>query len=287
MGGMITATVLAIFFIPVFFVVVRARLQGRRRARAAGPRRPAAKRRAGGIGGRGRPCLIAACSRRRWPRSLAVAGCSMIPTYERPAAPVPATYPLETTPAVAPSGPAAADVEWQRFFADPRLQRLIELALVNNRDLRIAVLNIEQARALYDVRRADELADARHRRQRRPRRHQQRQHRHRLHRRRRGRRLRARSLRPRPLAERGGAQPVPGDRGGEKGGADQPGRQRRDDLPRPAGRRRAARRHPADAGDARGIDPPHQAALRQRRLVRARLPAVGIAARRRARRARR
>ena len=59
--------------------------------------------------------------------------------------------------AAALSSPAAADVEWQRFFADPRLKRLIELALANNRDLRIAVLNIDQARALYGVRRADEL----------------------------------------------------------------------------------------------------------------------------------
>jgi multidrug efflux system outer membrane protein len=87
---------------------------------------------------------------------VAFAGCTMIPSYERPAAPVPATYPLETTPAGPPAGPAAAEVEWQRFFADPRLRRLIELALASNRDLRIAVLDIEQARALYDVRRADE-----------------------------------------------------------------------------------------------------------------------------------
>src|SRR6185295_12612142 len=84
-------------------------------------------------------------------------GCTMIPSYERPAAPVPATYPLETTPATGVANPAAAEVDWQRFFADPRLRRLIELSLAGNRDLRVAILNIEQARALYDVRRADEL----------------------------------------------------------------------------------------------------------------------------------
>jgi multidrug efflux system outer membrane protein len=90
--------------------------------------------------------------------ALAVAGCgSLIPRYERPAAPIPAGYPVETTPASAPGAIAAADLEWQRFFADARLRRLLELALQNNRDLRIAVLNIEQARALYQVRRADEL----------------------------------------------------------------------------------------------------------------------------------
>jgi multidrug efflux system outer membrane protein len=87
---------------------------------------------------------------------FAFAGCSMIPSYERPAAPVPATYPAETAPAVAQASPPAAEVEWQRFFADPRLKRLIDLSLVNNRDLRVAILNIEQARAFYDVRRADE-----------------------------------------------------------------------------------------------------------------------------------
>ncbi|MCE9660624.1 MAG: efflux transporter outer membrane subunit [Burkholderiales bacterium] len=89
---------------------------------------------------------------------LALGGCiNMIPAYTRPAAPVPATYPPETTPAAAAASVPAAEIEWQRFFADPRLGRLIALALANNRDLRVAVLNIEQARAIYDVRRADQL----------------------------------------------------------------------------------------------------------------------------------
>jgi multidrug efflux system outer membrane protein len=90
--------------------------------------------------------------------ALALAGCmNLIPAYERPAAPVPGTYPPETVPAGASGAVPAADIDWQRFFADPRLKRLIALALQNNRDLRIAVLNIEQARATYQVRRADEL----------------------------------------------------------------------------------------------------------------------------------
>lgn len=82
-----------------------------------------------------------------------VAGCSMIPKYERPAAPVPAEWPQPS----APAGTPAADVPWQQFFADTRLQQLIAAALSNNRDLRIAVLGIEQARAQYDIRRADLL----------------------------------------------------------------------------------------------------------------------------------
>jgi len=87
--------------------------------------------------------------------ALVLAGCSFIPPYERPPAPVPATYPPEPAATAASGGEAAADIDWQRFFADPRLKRLIELALANNRDLRVAVLNIEQARATYDIRRAD------------------------------------------------------------------------------------------------------------------------------------
>ena len=78
-----------------------------------------------------------------------LAGCSFIPTYERPEAPVPAAY--SGTPAVE----SAATAPWQDYFAEPRLRQLIDTALANNRDLRVAVLNIEQARATYQVRRAD------------------------------------------------------------------------------------------------------------------------------------
>jgi NodT family efflux transporter outer membrane factor (OMF) lipoprotein len=82
-----------------------------------------------------------------------VSGCSLIPTYERPAAPVAADWlsPSATT------GKPAADLPWQDFFQDARLRGLIGIALANNRDLRVAVLNIEQARAQYDIRRADLL----------------------------------------------------------------------------------------------------------------------------------
>ncbi|MET0332901.1 MAG: efflux transporter outer membrane subunit [Rhizobacter sp.] len=86
--------------------------------------------------------------------SLALAGCmSLAPRYERPAAPVaPAFTSTATTPAGAK---AAADTDWQSFFVDERLKRLIDIAIKNNRDLRVAVLNIEAARANYGVRRAD------------------------------------------------------------------------------------------------------------------------------------
>jgi multidrug efflux system outer membrane protein len=86
-----------------------------------------------------------------------LAGCSMIPTYERPAAPVAAQWPGQTIPVSATASTAAADIDWRDFFQDARLQQLIALALQNNRDLRIAVLNIEQARAQYRIQRADQL----------------------------------------------------------------------------------------------------------------------------------
>lgn len=87
--------------------------------------------------------------------ALWLAGCSLIPSYERPAAPVPAQWPGTANPT---SGAApAAELAWQDFFADAALRRLIELALLNNRDLRVAVLNIEQARAQLGIKRADQF----------------------------------------------------------------------------------------------------------------------------------
>jgi NodT family efflux transporter outer membrane factor (OMF) lipoprotein len=83
--------------------------------------------------------------------SALLAGCSMIPAYERPPAPVPGDWPY----ASAAEGTPAAALDWQQFFVDERLRGLIATALRNNRDLRVAVLNIEQARAQYDIRNAD------------------------------------------------------------------------------------------------------------------------------------
>jgi outer membrane protein, multidrug efflux system len=84
---------------------------------------------------------------------LALGACvSMAPHYERPAAPVAAAFADAGN-----GGEAAAQISWQRYFSDQRLHQLIELALHNNRDLRVAVLNIEQARAQFQIRRADLL----------------------------------------------------------------------------------------------------------------------------------
>jgi len=89
--------------------------------------------------------------------ALCLTGCSFIPTFDRPAAPVPVSFATEA-PANAPArANLAADTEWKTFFKDARLQRLIDMALENNRDMRVAVLNIEQTRARMQVARADEL----------------------------------------------------------------------------------------------------------------------------------
>jgi len=77
--------------------------------------------------------------------------CSLIPAFERPAAPVPASFPLTAAAADAAQADAIA---WRDYFADARLRELIALALDNNRDLRVAVLNIERSRAQYGIQRA-------------------------------------------------------------------------------------------------------------------------------------
>jgi multidrug efflux system outer membrane protein len=81
-------------------------------------------------------------------------GCSMMPDYERPSAPVPATWP-DSVKLKATTGLALTD--WQQYFPDPRLQALIGSALENNRDLRIATARIAEARAQYGVQKADQL----------------------------------------------------------------------------------------------------------------------------------
>lgn len=93
--------------------------------------------------------------------ALLLAGCaSMAPDYERPALPVAENWPVGTQDQDASSPdsqPLAADISWQDFVLDERLRELIGLALGNNRDLRVATLNIERARARYQIQRADSL----------------------------------------------------------------------------------------------------------------------------------
>ena len=86
--------------------------------------------------------------------TLTVAGCSLAPNYQRPEAPVAASW----TPTVEATGSFAAGVlDWKTFIIDPQLHRVVDAALSNNRSLRQALLDIEAARAQYRVQRADRL----------------------------------------------------------------------------------------------------------------------------------
>src|SRR5690554_5812464 len=87
--------------------------------------------------------------------SLVLAGCSLAPTYERPDQPIPGQYPDLTHTTDDLTAPAAADLGWSELFQDPQLRSLIDIALDNNRDLRIAVDRVEEARALFGVARSD------------------------------------------------------------------------------------------------------------------------------------
>jgi multidrug efflux system outer membrane protein len=95
-------------------------------------------------------CIVGAC----------LAGCSsMAPSYSRPEAPVSAAWP--TGPAYRNSGAdkspdtRVADIPWREFFVDKQLGSLIELTLKNNRDLKVATLNIERSRAQFQIQRSN------------------------------------------------------------------------------------------------------------------------------------
>ncbi|MDD5170402.1 MAG: efflux transporter outer membrane subunit [Syntrophales bacterium] len=89
---------------------------------------------------------------------ICLGGCSFAPKYNRPAAPIPNEWPggaaYGQTRMAAPAI-TAQELPWREFFTDERLQKIIGIALENNRDLRVAALNVERARALYGIQRAE------------------------------------------------------------------------------------------------------------------------------------
>ncbi len=85
---------------------------------------------------------------------MLMGGCTLMPEYTRPASPVPEMLPT-TADKVPETGAPAAELDWKTFITDPGLQQVVTLALENNRDLRIATLNIEKAAALYRIQRAE------------------------------------------------------------------------------------------------------------------------------------
>lgn len=99
-----------------------------------------------------RPALLTALV------AVALTGCSLAPTYVRPDAPVPGQYPnASAQPQTSAQAAAAADLGWRQFFRDPQLLALIDVALNNNRDLRIAVDRVAEARALYGIQQSDQF----------------------------------------------------------------------------------------------------------------------------------
>lgn len=84
---------------------------------------------------------------------LVLGGCTLAPTYEQPQMPVPGTF---------PTGEAYSDVEtsaqelppWEKFFTNKNARQVIQMALENNRDLRVAMLNVDKARAQYGIQRS-------------------------------------------------------------------------------------------------------------------------------------
>jgi len=92
--------------------------------------------------------------------AIFLGGCSLAPKYTRPEAPVPDQWPkgtayTETKSATEEPAISVPELKWEDFFADKQLQKIIETALNNNRDLRLAALNVERARALYGIQRAE------------------------------------------------------------------------------------------------------------------------------------
>jgi multidrug efflux system outer membrane protein len=86
--------------------------------------------------------------------AFAASGCTLAPKYIRPEAPVATQWPVAlNTDTTTYSTP----LKWRDLFTDQRLQSTIDLALQQNRDLRVAALNVEKAQATYRITRADLL----------------------------------------------------------------------------------------------------------------------------------
>ena len=87
-------------------------------------------------------------------------GCTLAPEYTRPASPVPDQLPKSSAyqeTKTGTSAPTAAELSWREFITDKKMQKIVETALKNNRNLRIAALNVERARAYYGIQRAELL----------------------------------------------------------------------------------------------------------------------------------
>ncbi|MEO0317601.1 MAG: hypothetical protein RL404_1278 [Pseudomonadota bacterium] len=84
--------------------------------------------------------------------TFVLSGCQILPSFDKPATPVPGTF-----PAAADSGAQPVTIGWRAFFQNPELQETIATALANNRDLKASALRIEEARAIFNIQKADQL----------------------------------------------------------------------------------------------------------------------------------
>ena len=142
-GGMLTATVLAIFYIPL---LLRARAARRPRRDRDHPRALPPPARGARHEARRSPLL-----------ALLATGCAtMEPTYVRPDPAIPASWPVGD-PYLVQAEAGLPALTYQQVFQDPRLQTLIAQALANNRDLMVAASNIAAAREQYRIQRANQL----------------------------------------------------------------------------------------------------------------------------------
>ena len=85
--------------------------------------------------------------------TLLLGSCTMIPKMPKTNAAIPKNLP--SAGLVKNNGPIASAIPWRDYFVDAQLRDVISLALANNRDLRVAALNIEKARAQYEIQGAD------------------------------------------------------------------------------------------------------------------------------------
>src|SRR5690606_34373758 len=83
--------------------------------------------------------------------------CSLAPSYQQPAAPVPNQWPQGDAYTADTAARQAADLGWREFFPDPALQHLIAAALEHNRDLRVATLTVDAYRAQYRIERSRQV----------------------------------------------------------------------------------------------------------------------------------
>lgn len=86
--------------------------------------------------------------------AMILSACSSLaPDYQQPPSPIAAHWPI--SPEAVDGPQAATDIAWQALFVDAQLRAVVQLALEHNRDLRVAALNIEKARAQYRIQRAE------------------------------------------------------------------------------------------------------------------------------------